>query len=208
MAALTPTTATQRVLENIGRVVGDAACPADAIQRRLDDEYRRLRRKLSAEFPTLYETVSATTTLTGSTVTITKPSDCDAVRVVEKQAGALWTSLVVLPSLNRDEGACLGFYEQGGLGGNIIIAPTASAPGTYRMYYDKVPPATITTYELPDGLEGIILEETSAWGRQRHDEDPTYHKAAAKQIWDDAYMGLWNRYGSHGQSGLQITRVW
>jgi hypothetical protein len=89
-----------------------------------------------------------------------------------------------------------------------VIVPLWAAPGVYRMHYNAVPAATITTYEVPDGLEGIIVEEVSAWARQRHDEDPTYHKVEAKRIWDDAYMGLWKRYGSSGQPGMQLTRGW
>jgi hypothetical protein len=205
MAALSPTDAVTRVLENLGRVAGDQQLPSDAIIRRLDDEYRRLRRRLSAEFPSLYEALSSTSVLTGSTTSFAKPTDCETVRVCEKQSGAYWTSLPVAPSLNRDEiGACC-FYEQGA---NIVITPLGAAPGSYRLYYIKAPAATVTTYDVPDGLEGIIIEETSAWARQRHNEDPMFHKQAAKQIWDDQYMALWNRCGSSGQPGLQITRVW
>jgi hypothetical protein len=44
---------------------------------------------------------------------------------------------------------------------------------------------------------------------QRHNEveQMAYHMAEAVKIWDEAYMGLWNRYGSHGKSGLNITRT-
>lgn len=205
MAALTPSDATLRVLENIGRVSGDRQCPAEAIVRRLDDEYRRLRRRLSAEFPSIYEKLSSNFTLTSSVNYFAKPTDCEHVRVVQRQAGNYWTSLVVAPSLNRDETGGLCFFE---LDGNIYVVPVLSAAGVYRCYYLAKPADTVTTYDVPDGLEGILIEEVSAWARQRHEEDPSYHKAAAKQIWDDAYMGLWNRYGSHGQSALQITRVW
>ena len=205
MAALSPTDAVQRVLDNLGRVLGDVQLPADAIIRRLDDEYRRRRRRLSAEFPTIYEALSPVSTLTGSTTSFAKPTDCETVRVVEKQSGAYWTSIPVAPSLNRDEIGCLCFYEQGG---NIVLTPFASAPGSYRVYYVMAPPAVVTTYDVPDGLEGIIVEETSAWARQRHNDEPTFHKEQAKQIWDDQYMALWNRYGSSGQPGMQITRIW
>lgn len=204
MAALAPTDLVIRVLENIGRVSGDRQCPSAAIIRRGDDEYRRLRRRLSAEFPTIYEKLSSSTTLTTLT-TIAKPTDCETIRVMEKQSGAYWTSLPLAPSLNRDEIGCLAFYEEGA---NVVIVPSGSAPGTYRMFYIAAPASTVTTYDVPDGMEGIIIEEVSAWARQRHEEDPSYHKSCAKQIWDDQYMALWNRYGSHGATGLQVTRVW
>ena len=205
MAALSEADAVTRVLENLGRVAGDQQLPSDAIIRRLDDEYRRLRRRLSAEFPTLYEGLSSVSTLTGSTTSFAKPTDCETVRVVEKQSGAYWTSLPVAPSLNRDEIGALCFYEQGA---NIVLTPAGSAPGSYRVFYVMAPASTVTTYDVPDGLEGIIVEKTSAWGRQRHDEDPTFHLQEAQRIWDEQYMALWNRYGSSGQPGLQVTRVW
>jgi hypothetical protein len=205
MAALSEADAVTRVLENLGRVAGDVQLPSTAIVHRLDDEYRRLRRRLSAEFPTIYEALSPVSTLTGSTTSFAKPTDCETVRVVEKQSGAQWTSIPVAPSLNRDEIGCLCFYEQGA---NIVLTPAGSASGSYRVYYVKAPATTVTTYDVPDGVEGIIIEETSAWARQRHNDDPTYHKQEAQRIWDEQYMALWNRYGSSGQPGLQVTRVW
>lgn len=203
MAALSPDDLVQRVLENVGRVVGDLQCPADVIKRMADDVYRRLRRRLSAEFPTLYEALSATQTITSDT--ITKPTDFEAIRVLEKQYGTGWVTVGVLPSLNRDDAQEQAFYE---LGTVIKVTPAATAPGTYRMFYLASPPTIITTYDVPNGIEGIIIEEVSAKIRQRHDETSQvqYHKDAAKQIWDEQYMALWNRYGSHGQSCLQITR--
>lgn len=204
MATLTPTDAVLRVLENVGRVSGDAQLPSATIQRRLDDEYRTLRRRLSEEFPTLYEAVSSSTTLTSAT-TIAKPTDCEAIRLLEKQIGSTWFPIAVASSLNRDEFGMLAFYE---IGANVQITPTEGAPGTYRFIYIKSPATTITTYDVPDGLERIIIEETSAWARQRHNEMEfvSYHKAEAKRIWDDNYMGLWRRYGSHGRSVLNETR--
>lgn len=204
MAALTEALLVTRVLDALGRITGDAQLPDTAIKRKADDVYRRLRRRLSAEFPSLYEAISSTTTLT-STSTIAKPSDCEAIRVVERQSGTDWYPLQVAPSLNRDEVTTLSFYE---IGANIQIVPTTAAAGSYRIIYLAKPAAAITTYDVPDGLEGIIVEETCAWARQRHNEmeHVRYHKDEAKQIWKEAYMGLWNRYGSHGASGMNTTR--
>lgn len=204
MASLSPDDLVQRVLENVDRIVGDAQCPADAIKRKGDDEYRRLRRRLSAEFPTIYEKKSADLVITtGSTVA--KPADCEAIRVFEKQNGGNWFPLTVVAPLNREQPQWLAFYE---IGANIQINPESQAPGTYRLFYTAAPPTVITTYDVPDGLEGIIIEKTSAWARQRHNEleHVNYHLAAAKAIWDEQYMALWNRYGAHGQSGMNITQ--
>jgi len=200
MAALSEANAVIRVLDAIGRVSGDAQLPSATIIRKLDDEYRRLRRRLAAEFPSLYEKISASTTLT-TTSTITKPTDCEFIRVVEKQLGSYWYPLQAAPSLNRDLVEELAFYE---IGTAIQILPTASAAGVYRIIYVASPATAVTTYDVPDGVEGIIIEETAAWARQRHNEmdQVKYHKEEARRIWDEAYMGLWNRYGSHGRSAM------
>lgn len=205
MAALTPSDLVLQVLDNLGRVTGDAQLPSATITRRADAEYRILRRRLSGEFPSIYEAVSTPTTIVAPTTTIAKPTDCETIRVLEKQVGTTWVALDVSSSLNRDEYSELSFYE---IGANVQILPEASAPGTYRFIYIKAPPTTVTTYDVPDGLERIIVEEVSAWGRQRHNEmeQVAYHKTEAKRIWDESYMPLWNRYGSHGRSVLNITR--
>lgn len=204
MAALSTTDLVTRVLDNVGRVSGDEQLPSASILRKADDVYRQLRRRISAEFPSIYEKVSAETTLT-STSYIAKPSDCETVRVVERKSGSSWFPLNVSASLNRSGASALSFYEQGA---NIQIVPTTCAAGIYRIHYSATPAASVTTYEVPDGLERIIVEETSAWARQRHNEveQMAYHMAEAVKIWDDAYMGLWNRYGSHGKSGLNRVR--
>lgn len=203
MAALTPANAVIRVLEALGRVSGDAQCPSDAITRRLDTAYRRLRRRLSGEFPSLYEAVSPNQTITGDS--LTKPADFDAVRLIQKQYGDQWVSIGVSPSLNREDSLELAFYE---LGSVFKVTPASTAPGTYRIFYTVAPVDGYTTYDVPAGLEDIIVAEVAAWASERHEERERtkYHQDEAKRIWDEAYMPLWNRYGSHSNSGMNIAR--
>lgn len=168
----------------------------------------------AAELGTVDLKVAATTTTTGIDLYcdpnytgaswIAKPSDYESLRLLEKQTNnGYWMPVEIYPSLNRHEATGVSFYEQGQ---RLVLFPETEATGTYRITYLTKPVSGYTTYDLPDGLEQIIVEETSAFVRQRHEEDPSYHKAIAKQIWDDQYMSLWNRYGSHGRSGLNITR--
>jgi hypothetical protein len=124
--------------------------------------------------------------------------------VLEKQYGDQWTPIGVLPSLNRDDSLELGFYEMGSV---FKITPLQDAPGTYRMFYTQAVADGYATYDVPTGLEDIIVEEVAAWARQRHDENPKYHQDEAKRIWDEMYMTLWNRYGSHSGSGMNIARM-
>ena len=201
MAALTPANAVIKALEAVGRVSGDLQCPSDAILRRLDTAYRRLRHRLSFEFPSLYEAVSSTQTITDDT--ITKPADFEAIRLLQKQNGTSWVTLGVLPSLNREDSLEQAFYE---LGSVFKVTPASIAPGTYRMFYTVAVVDGYTSYDVPPGLEDIIVEEVAAWIRQRHDEKPDYHQAEAKRIWSEMYMPLWNRYGSASNSVMNIAR--
>jgi hypothetical protein len=168
----------------------------------------------AAELTTAALTVLATTTTSGldlygdpdytGATWIAKPNDYESLRLLEKQTNnGYWMPVVIYPSLNRHEATGISFYEQGT---RLVLFPETEAPGTYRITYLTKAVDGYTSYDVPDGLEQIIVEETSAFVRQRHEEDPGYHKAIAKQIWDDQYMSLWNRYGSHGRSGLNITR--
>lgn len=200
MAQLTPAEAVTRVLEAIGRVDGDEQCPAAAITRRLDTEYRRFRRRLAFEFPSLYEALSTTQTITDDE--LDKPDDCELIRVVQKQTGENWYAIGAVPSLNRDDVVELSWFEMGAV---LKIRPVIQAPGTYRMYYTVAVEDGYTTFDVPAGMEDILVEEVAAWASARHNEDPAYHKAEAKRIWDEQYMTLWNRFGSHSASGLQVA---
>lgn len=204
MAALTPANLIVRVLENVGRVSGDEQCPAAVIERRADDEYRSLRRRLSAEFPSLYEGLSSETTLTTTAVTA-KPTDCETVRLVERKSGDNWFPIEAASSFARSFPERLSFYERGA---DLIITPPSLAPGVYRIHYVKAPAAVVTTYDVPDGLETIIVELVSAWARQRHNEveQVRYHQDQAKRVWDENYSALRRRYGSHSQSALKRER--
>lgn len=206
MAALSPANLTIRVLENVGRVSGDAQCPAAAIERRADDEYRTLRRRLSDAFPSIYETVSAETTLT-TTTSIAKPTDCESIRLVERKNGDNWYPIEAAPSSSRSFPDRVSYYERGA---DLIFTPPSASPGTYRIHYTESPALVITTYDVPDGLELIIVEMVSAWARQRHNENEqvNYHLAQAKRIWDDNYSALRRRYGSNSQSALKRERRW
>lgn len=207
MAALTIANGILRVLEAIGRVSGDTQCPSSAITSRLDTEYRRLRRRLIGEFPSIYEATSSNIVLTGTDDELDKPSGCDTVLLVEKLidgSSGTWTPLSVVSTLNRNETMALSYFEQGSV---LKVRPTSATAGTYRISYVAMPVDGYTTYDLPDGLDDMLVELVAAWARVRHEEDPTPHRQEAARIWNEQYMPLWNRYGAHGQSGLQITRM-
>jgi hypothetical protein len=200
MAQITVAEATTRVLEAIGRVDDDEQCPATAIERRIDTVYRRLRRRLAAEFSSMYEALSDSDTITDDE--LDKPDDCEIVQLVQKQNGSSWETLGVLPSLNRDDCSELSYFEMGDV---LKIRPVESAPGTYRMYYTTAVEDGYTTLDVPAGLEDIVIEEVAAWASARHNEDAAYHRKEADRIWDEQYMALWNRYGANARSGLNMS---
>ena len=135
---------------------------------------------------------------------IGEPADFESLRLLERLTGnGQWMPVASSSSLNRRESLNISFYEQGRF---LMLSPDSEAPGQYRLTYESRVPETYTYYDLPAGFEQIIIEEASAFVRQRHEEDPTYHKREGQRIWDDQYMSLWNRFGSHGRSGLNITR--
>lgn len=174
------------------------------ITGQLDRSLKRLRRRLSAAFPSIFETVSASIVVAAGASTITKPVDCEHVTVLEKQnASGYWDFLDVNSSLNRSAAATLSFYERDG---SIILDPAYLAAGTYRIHYSQALVDGYTSIDLPAGLEEIVIEEVCAWVRQRHEEDPSYHLMRARQVWDENWMPLKKRYGAHGRSSLQITR--
>lgn len=206
MASLALADAVTRVLDALGREASDAQFPSTVIERKLIAEYRILRRRLAADFPALYERLSSETTLT-TTTTITKPTGCGSVRVLEKKSGSGWYPVPLTNSLNRSETIGLAFYE---MGDTIYITPASTAPGTYRIFYTEEPGATVTALDLPYGLEEVVIQEVAAFGRDRHNEVEhiRFHKDEARRIWDDAWMPLWKQAnsGSHARSAMKIVR--
>lgn len=174
------------------------------IQAQLHRSLQRLRRRLSAAFPSIFEKVSDEIVVAPGSATLTKPVDCEHPTVVErKNTAGFWDFVDVNSSLNRSMAASVSIYERGDV---LVIEPAYLAPGTYRIHYSAALVDGYTTIDLPAGLEEIIIEETCAWLRQRHEEDPSYHLMRAKQVWDENWMPLKKRYGAHGRSALQITR--
>lgn len=182
----------------------DAQTTDTQIQAQLHRSLQMLRRRLSAAFPSIFEKVTSELVVASGANTITKPVDCEHVTVLErKNAAGAWDFIDVNPSLNRSMAATVSFYERDGV---LVIEPAYLAAGTYRIHYSGALLDGYTTIDLPAGLEEIIIEEVCAWVRQRHEEDPSYHMARAKMVWDENWMPLKKRYGAHGRSALQITR--
>jgi hypothetical protein len=173
-------------------------------------EQDRLRTLLARHARGLYNTVysPAGYVLTGSTVTLAKPTDFLALIRFEKLYGTRYYPVWVADGLDttgmRDG---LEFREEAT---NWIVEPVEDAPGTYRAAYITAP-ATLTTspdstIEIPRECDNVLLERVAAEVRSRCYEDPAPHLAKADQLWSEALPLLKKRYGAHPVQGLRRVR--
>ncbi len=176
---------------------------------KITQEYQRLRRWLCTFVPNLYETSATITVAAGaSSIAKTGLTNFERLRRVERQQGSAsgtYYPISIADTLNANQARTLCAYEQGAY---ILLAPTSSAPGTYRVTFvtGTGTVAAGTTLDVPDGLEDVIVERCAAWVRQRHDEDPSYHIRAADEILKEQRQLLRGRYGTHAVPGLNTTR--
>ena len=155
------------------------------ITEELDQEYRNLRRWLSQFVPSLYQK-SAQFTLTTGTSTISKPVDYERLVRFEVQfSQGCWEPMTTRAVLAASQGV------------QVDVA------GTYRLTYTARPEDGYTAYDMPEGANRILVHLVSAWVRQRHDEDPTWHMNKAEQLKAELRRDLVMRQGAHPISALQ-----
>lgn len=155
------------------------------IEEELDQEYRNLRRFISQFAPSIYQT-TALFTLVSPTATITKPDDFERLVRMEFQfSQGCWEPLAMRPTLAQSQG--------------IVV----DVSGSYQLTYVTRPEDGYTEYDLPEGANRILVHTVSAWVRQRHEEDPTWHEAKAERMKQELRRDLVMRTGAHPQSALQ-----
>lgn len=165
------------------------------ITAELDREYRRVRRWLASFLPSLYQKTQDYTINPGSTTPETskvqKPSDYERIIRFEQQfSQGYWQPLAVRPVLMASEGV------------------RRDVAGSYRLTYSAKPVDGYTSFDLPEGVEDVLIGYVSAWVRQRHNEDPTFHLARAEQMKREAQVSLVMRYGAHPVSAHQNQSGW
>lgn len=165
------------------------------ITAELDREYRRVRRWLSTFAPTLYQKTQDYTIAAGSTTPETskvqKPSDFERIVRFEQQfSQGYWQPLAVRPVLVASEGV------------------RRDVGGTYKLTYIAKPVDGYTAFDVPEGVEDVIVTWVSAWVRDRHDEDPSFKLAQYEKLKRDAQVSLTMRYGAHPVSALQNQSAW
>ena len=173
----------------------DTQTTGTQITAELDREYRRVRRWLSTFVPSLYQKTQDYTIAAGSTTAalskLTKPVDFERIIRLEQQfSQGYMQPLAVRPALMASEGT------------------RRDTAGTYLLTYVARPVDGYTAFDVPDGVEDIIISIVAGWVRQRHNEDPSYHMARAEQMKREAQVSLVMRYGAHPVSAFQNQSGW
>jgi hypothetical protein len=162
-------------------------------------EYRKLHKRLSARFPELYTSTSATTVLT-STNTITKPVNLAKILHVERLEGDRWIALPKATKVTPALDCYLGWHEEGA---TIIIAPDATAAaGSYRIKFLVSPSDSFPATDIPLGFEDIIFQNVIAKCKIRIGDDPSPHLALAAQTWSEQVKAQHPRQGNDPEPGF------
>ena len=174
----------------------------------LQVEQDRVRVRLGAAVPSLYN-ATASTTLTAGQDTITKPVDFLAMRRLERQYNSLWEPVAIGDGLSTNGySGVYSWIDVREQGNTFVISPADAAPGTYRLTYITVGATlyTPTALDVPLGLEDVLIERVSARVRERCEEDPSAHLRRADEVWREMLPALKKRYGAHPVSGLRRVR--
>lgn len=194
----------------------------------IEQEARRLRRRLSQAVPEPFITVSGIITVAlGEVIELAADVNPEFERLwsVEKRVSGsnasstsgenAWSELPVYvegsPFLGyREEGAYMRFY------------PESLAAGDYRVkYIGGLQPAALTTGSnlngtpsgtvvgLPLGLEDVVIERVCALVSTRvPGDDPAPHYAEADRIWKEQLPSLKKRYGRSVKQGFRSVKEW
>lgn len=171
---------------------------------KVDQEFRRLRRRLSTFVPSLFQAVASIAISAGNS--FAKPAGFESLILLERlgSGGRYFPVGILDPSaLDANQPLRVSAYEQGS---TFVVMPEAQAIGTYRLTYGTAPSAGYLSFDLPAGFEDIVIERCASWVRVRHDEDPGHHDREADRIWREQITPLRRRYGRHPVGGLAITR--
>jgi hypothetical protein len=176
-------------------------------------DYPAFRREIIDVAPSLYTAVATVQVLTAADPDFDLPADFERVNMFEVLVGADYIDVPVAGGPGADFRG-ISYREEAGV---LRVAPSGSAPGTYKLTYNKAPTLTSDyTIEVPAGCELVIVERLCARVRGRFNEDPSPHIAEANRIWHGVpgvpgsgqKTAIRRRYGGHTQSAFVQTRGW
>lgn len=165
-------------------------------------EYLKLRRKLTARFPSLFLTTSDVVTLSGTTQAVPKPANFERLERLEKLSGTEWLPVMGSPSFMPEQACHLGFREEGA---SLVVGPQAEAPGQYRMVY-VTGPGCFPAADIPYGFEDVIIQNVIAKVQNRTGGDPAPHLKQAQDTWKEMARALAGRMGPAPQPGFVEVR--
>lgn len=178
----------------------------------IDIFHQLVRREINLIVPQLYSAVASEQTLTGSTESMTMPSDYGGLVRVEQQIGSDWYQVPIADELNPHI-STLSVREEAN---TLKLAPKALAVGVFRVIY-LVEPATLSADSgtggvllVPKGIELVICEAVSAFVRNRDNDDPSFSLSHGPvgALWKMQKTALRRRYGKAATPGLRLTRHW
>lgn len=185
----------------------DTQVTDDQLDEQINQDYFKLRRRISQLVPSLYTETDEEQTLSGTDDTLDMPADFERLVRLERQYGSDWYPVEISDELTPHLGILNAREEADG----IKLAPVSLAPGTYRLIYVMEPQGLdgdTDDIDVPGGCEDIIVQWGAAFVRRRHDEDPSAHMTMADQIWREQKKALLRRYGKHAAPGLRQVRRW
>lgn len=151
-------------------------------------EYKKVRRKLSARFPSLFTKTSDPIVVTAQT--LTKPTDFEKLGTygrIERQEGTSWVTIPHASPVNPEGDGYIGHMEQGAA---FHLTPASSAPGTYRFVYISSPSSCFPAADIPMGFEDVIIQKVIAKVQRRIGGDPEPHLEEAKETFDETAAAL------------------
>jgi hypothetical protein len=164
----------------------------------LNEEQGKVRRRIAAFAPALFEAISGDFVVTSPATTIDISSLTTLLKILEVQQKRGADYFSIRPAgLNATIGP-LAYRQRGfpGAGCVIDLFPARMAPGTYRVRYTTAATPfvlanpTTQVVQLPAGGETALVEAVAARVRVRCAEDPSGHLQLEANAYAELRMGL------------------
>lgn len=188
----------------------DTQTTTTQLYAQLGIEYQRLRRWLCVVAPELCKQQLTATLLSGQSTVLKSlmvPAFEQLWLVERLVTGTTYAEVAVVGQNPLVTGLTVEEFPT-----LLRFSPAESAPGTYRITYLSGVSATVaagTTFDLPGGLEDVLVQRCAAFMRSRHNDGmdkAKWHKDLADELIKEQKPLLMRRYGIMPVPGLKRTR--
>lgn len=164
----------------------------------LNEEQSKVRRRIAAFAPSLFEAISGDFVVTSPATSIDISSLTSLLKLLEVQQRQGTEYFSIRPAgLNAAIGP-LAYRQRGfpGAGCVIDLFPLRMAPGTYRIRYTTAGTPFVLAnptgqlVQLPPGGETALVEAVAARVRVRCEEDPSGHLHLQEVAYAELRLGL------------------